>query len=78
MYSLSVGAIQFDTDRMRYDIAAQGLTMTDLAKRAKVSNAAVTYFLKGQTRSAKMAKKLAKALGFSPRRYAIQPESQAV
>lgn len=72
-----MGAIQFDTERMLYDLAAKGFTMTDLARRARVSNTGVTLFLQGKTRSAKMAKKLATALGYSVRRYIVSRQQVA-
>lgn len=61
--------IEFNTARMRLDAAAQGLTAGALGKRAKCTPMQVSRFLRGQSRSPVIAKKLAKALGYSVRRY---------
>lgn len=51
------------------DLTAKGWLPTDLAKRAAVSDMTVSRFLRGHTQTARTAKKLAKALGHSVRRY---------
>lgn len=63
--------IQFDTARMREDIAARGWQPADLADRAGVARSTVGRFLSGEFQTARTAKKLAEALGFSIRRYLI-------
>lgn len=66
-----MNSVQFDTERLRHDAAAQGLTLSALAKRAKVSPQGVTLFIQGRTRSPKMAGKLAKVLGYPVKRYLV-------
>jgi len=61
---------------MVHDMAAQGLLKKDLARRAKVSAMAVTRFLRRERQTAPMAKKLARGLGHSVRRYL--PDSEAM
>ena len=56
---------------MREDMAAKGFLKKDLAQRAGVSAMAVTRFLSGERQTARMAKKLASALGHSTRRYIV-------
>lgn len=62
---------QFDTSRMRDDIALRGWQPADLADRAGVARSTVGRFLSGEFQTARTAKKLAKALGYSIRRYLI-------
>lgn len=51
------------------DMALKGWAATDLARAAQVSDMSVTRFMRGDTQTARMADKLARALGYSPRRY---------
>lgn len=62
---------------LRNDIAARGWLPTDLAKRAKVSDMTVSRFLSGERRTARTAMKLAKALGYSIRRYLVRVQAVA-
>jgi transcriptional regulator with XRE-family HTH domain len=59
-------------------MAAKGWLPTDLARKAGVSDQTVSQFLRRRSQSARTAKKLAQALGFSVRRYLITTERQAV
>ena len=52
-------------------MALKGWSKLDLAKKANVSDMTVARFLRGERQTAKTAKKLAKALGQSVRRYLI-------
>lgn len=61
---------------MAEDMAAKGWTKLELANRAGVADMTVIRFLRGESQTAPTAKKLAKALGHSVRRYLIS--SQAV
>jgi DNA-binding LacI/PurR family transcriptional regulator len=54
-------------------MAEHGWMPKDLARAAKVSEMTVSRFLRKDRQTAKTAKKLADALGYSPRRYVIQP-----
>ncbi len=62
---------------MLEDMAAKGFLKKDLAEKAGVSAMAVTRFLRGDQQTARMAKKLASALGYSVRRYLV-PGHEAV
>lgn len=53
------------------DIAEKGWLPVDLARRAKVSRMTVSRFLSGERQTARTAKKLAVALGYSIRRYLV-------
>ncbi len=68
----------FDVVRMQDDMAAKGWQATDLASRAKVAVSSVTRFFSGESRTAPMAKKLAKALGYSLSRYLIRASDEAI
>lgn len=63
--------VRFDTDRLAADLAARGWLKSDLSARAKVSPMTVTRFFRGEFQTARVAAKLAKALGFSIRRYLL-------
>lgn len=59
-------------------MAIRGWSKLDLAKRAKVADMTVIRFLRGDQQTAKTAKKLARALGYSVRRYLISSSHKAV
>lgn len=69
--------VRFDAPRMAEDMALRGWSKTDLARRARVSDMTVIRFLRGERQTAKTAKKLATALGYSTRRYLV-PFREAV
>ena len=56
---------------MAEDLALKGWSMVDLARKAGVADMTVIRFLRGERQTAKSARKLAKALGYSVRRYLI-------
>lgn len=64
-------SITYDVDRLIEDLALRGWLPTDLARAAKVSDMTVSRFLRGEVQTARTAKKLATALGYSVRRYLI-------
>lgn len=68
---MATQALTYDVDRLVADMAAKGWLATDLARRARVSDMTVSRFLSGHTRTARTAKKLAAALGYSLRRYLV-------
>lgn len=68
--------VEFNAQLMAEDMAAKGWTKLELANRAGVADMTVIRFLRGESQTAPTAKKLAKALGHSVRRYLIS--SQAV
>lgn len=64
--------VEYAVDQMRADMAAKGWIARDLARAADLSDARVSRFLKGDVQTARTAQKLAKALGYSVRRYLIR------
>lgn len=70
--------IRFDSTRMATDMAERGWIATDLARIAGVSDMTVSRFLRNERQTAKTAKKLAEALGFSVRRYLLRSTEKAV
>lgn len=59
----------FDTGQVVADMAVRGWNANALAARASLSPATVCYFLRGERQTAKTAGAIAKALGYSARRY---------
>ena len=68
----------FDVEEMLDDMAMRGWLANDLARIAGVADMTVYRFLKRQTQTNKIAKKLAEALGFSVRRYLISAKQPVV
>jgi len=68
---------RFNLSLMRQDMAAKGWLNTDLARSARVSDMTVSRFLRGDRQTARTAKKLARALGYSVRRYLLTAEKSA-
>lgn len=60
---------RYDVSKMVADMALKGWAPTDLARAARVSDMSVSRFLRSDTQTERMADKLARALGYSPRRY---------
>lgn len=67
---------KFDIGQMQTDMDAKGWQPTDLADRAEVAPSTVSRFFSGEIQTARTAKKLAKALGYSVRRYLISIRSR--
>lgn len=63
--------VRFDAQRMAEDMALRGWSKLDLANEAGVADMTVIRFLRGERQTAKTAKKLALALGYTVRRYLI-------
>jgi plasmid maintenance system antidote protein VapI len=70
-------APRYNAYRMRDDMVAKGWLSVDLARRAKVNPASVTRFFSGAFQTARMAKRLSKALGKSPDHYLIRSTEAA-
>lgn len=68
---------QFDVAKMRDDMALKGWLPIDLARAAGVADMTVYRFLSMEAQTAKTAKKLADALGYSLRRYLISAKAVA-
>ncbi len=62
---------------MRDDMALKGWLPIDLARAADVADMTVYRFLAREAQTAKTAKKLADALGYSVRRYLISAKAVA-
>lgn len=71
----TVPRIEFDSQLMAEDMALKGWNKGDLANRAQVSDMTVIRFLRGESQTARTAKKLAKALGYTVQRYLISSAS---
>jgi transcriptional regulator with XRE-family HTH domain len=66
--------VRFNAQLMAEDMALEGLTKVSFARRAGVSDMTVIRFLRGERQSPRTAKKLASALGYSPRRYLLSTQ----
>ena len=64
--------LRFDVDKMRDDMAERGWVARDIARAAGVSDSTVYYFLHAVRQSPRVADKLSRALGRTPRRYLIR------
>lgn len=62
---------RFNATLLADDIALRGWLPIDLARKARVADMTVYRFLSGERQTARTAKKLAGALGYSVRRYLI-------
>jgi len=60
---------RYNVERMVADMALKGWIATDLARAANLSNITVSRFLRCERQNARTAERLARALGYSPRRY---------
>jgi transcriptional regulator with XRE-family HTH domain len=69
--------IEFDAQRMAEDMALKGWNKLHLAQRAGVADMTVIRFLRGERQTAPTAKKLARALGYSTKRYLISTAREA-
>ena len=58
--------VTFDVELMRRDMAAHGWLPTDLARKARLSDMAVSNFLRGRYQNPRTALKLARALNAPP------------
>jgi len=68
---------RYNADRIVADMALRGWNNQDLARAAGISAMTVTRFLRGEAQTAKTADRLARALGFTPRRYFSHVEAVA-
>lgn len=65
-------SVNFDVEKLAADMAAKGWKATDLARKADVSDMAVSRFFRREAKNPRTVKKLAKALGYSVRRYILE------
>lgn len=66
---------RYDAAKMVRDMALKGWMATDLARAARVSDMTVSRFLKGDTQTERVGGRLARALGYSPRRYLLSVDT---
>jgi transcriptional regulator with XRE-family HTH domain len=69
--------VVYDVQRMAEDMAIRGWTKLDFANAAGVSDMTVIRFLRGEQQTAPMATRLARALGYSTRRYILSARRAA-
>jgi plasmid maintenance system antidote protein VapI len=69
--------VRFDGRLVAEDMAAKGWQANDLARkvRPQVATSTITRFINGDSQTAPIAKRIAKALGHSVRRYIVSAES---
>lgn len=67
-------AVAYNVALIQHDMAAKGWLPVDLARRAGISHMTVGRFLSGERQTARMAKKIAKALGHDVPRYLLTRE----
>lgn len=70
---------RYDIDKMLDDMAARGLQFVDIATRCQppTPRSSITRFFSGAHQTPRMAKRIAEAIGFSLRRYALASERRA-
>lgn len=61
--------VRFSAERVLADMAIKGWNSTDLARAAGVSAMTISRFLRGEAQTPKIAGRIARALGYSVRRY---------
>lgn len=72
-----VQRVRFDGRRVAEDMASLGWQANDLARkvRPQVATSTITRFINGESQTAPMAKRIAKALGYHVRRYIVSSET---
>lgn len=75
MKSIARPRVAYDTVLMAEDMAVKGWLGSDLAREAGVSTMAVSRFLRCERQTARMAKRLSRALGKPISRYLIRATS---
>lgn len=68
---------RYDVERIVADMAIRGWNNGDLARAASISSMTVTRFLRGEAQTAKTAERIARALGYTVRRYFSHVEAVA-
>jgi transcriptional regulator with XRE-family HTH domain len=62
---------RYNVNRIIADMTLRGWNNTDLARAASLTPMTITRFLRGEAQTAKTAERLARALGYSVRRYFV-------
>lgn len=68
--------VRYDIGRIREDMALRGWMQNDLARAAGVVPQTISNFMLGKPQTARTAAKIAKALGYTVRRYLISRSQQ--
>lgn len=68
---------RYDVERVVGDMALKGWMGVDLARAAGLSSMTITRFLRGEAQTARTAERIARALGYSVRRYLSHVEAVA-
>lgn len=69
--------VRYNTSLMRQDMAAKGWQPQDLAEKAELVPSTLSRFLNGHHQTARTAKKISTALGYSVRRYLLAESAVA-
>lgn len=72
------GTVKFNWQLMAEDAAAKGMQPIDVSRKAGVSDMSVLRFFRGEQQTARMAKKIAKAINRDLERYVIRSRESAV
>lgn len=62
-------SVTWNVALLERDMAERGWSQNDLARAAGVSQSSVSNFVRGQHQTNQLARRLAVALGYSPKRY---------
>lgn len=65
----------YNVERVTDDMALRGWNQSDLARAARLSNMTITRFLRREAQTAKTDERIARALGYTVRRYLVPAES---
>ena len=66
----------YDAERIVCDLAVRGWQAADLARATGLSRQRVSQFLSGRYQTARTADAIARAMGYSPRRYLLRVEAR--
>ena len=77
MWTSTRPRVRFDVSKIALDMAAKGWENKDLAAAADVSEMTISRFLRGDTQTVKTARRIALALGRSPRYYLLRGDQEA-
>ena len=67
--------LRYDVERLLTDMALRGWNASALSRASGVNVGTVSRFLDGSTQTAPTADKLARALGYTPKRYFLAVEA---
>lgn len=70
--------LRYDGQKVAFDMAAKTWEIADLAAATQLSTRTIYRFISNEVQTRKTAKAIAKALGYSVRRYMLALESREV